>query len=116
MDNISNASSPIPPLPSLLLLQPLDVHLGPAQHVRHLGLHRQRSRGGAEGVAGDGAESGGRELRTRGKSGRLPSQRLVHGLALEKLGSDGGGREGEKKTTQSSIISAWFREGEKKLL
>lgn len=89
-------SSPHPPLPPLLLLQPLDVHLGPAQHVRHLGLHGQGSRGGARRMAGRGAETGGGERGARGKSGRLPSQRLVHGLALKELGSDRGG--GDNKT------------------
>lgn len=47
-------------------------------------------------MAGRGAETGGGERGARGKSGRLPSQRLVHGLALKELGSDRGG--GDNKT------------------
>lgn len=47
-------------------------------------------------MAGDGAESGGGKRGTRGKSGCLPPQRLVHCLALEELGSDRGGRDRQK--------------------
>lgn len=56
-------------------------------------------------MARDGAESGDREWGTRGKSGRLPPQRLVHCLALEELGSDRGGRDGQKsfKTPHHNI-------------
>ncbi len=59
-------------------------------------------------MAGGGAESGGRDRGTRGKSGRLPPQRLVHGLALKELGSDRGRREAQKtfKLTYHKLIKA----------
>lgn len=68
------SSVPHPPLPPLLLLEPLDVHLGPPENVRHLGLHGHGDRGGAEGMAGGGAGGGGQEGRTGGEAGHLPSQ------------------------------------------
>lgn len=40
-------------------------------------------------MAGCRAVSGGTEQGASGESGRVPSQRLVHGLALKELGSDG---------------------------
>lgn len=92
------SSLPHPPLPPLLLLEPLDVQLGAAQYVCHLGLHGHGNRGGAERVAGGGAVSGGGERRARGKPGHLSPQRLVHRLALQQLGSDE--REGKSKMTE----------------
>lgn len=87
---MANLSSPHPPLPPLLFLEPLDVQFRSTQHVRHLGLHGHGNRGGTGWVAGDGGQTGGGERGAGGKSGHLPSQRLVHGLALQQLGSDGG--------------------------
>lgn len=97
---------PHPPLPPLLLLEPLDVQLGSAQHVRHLGLHGHGGGGGAGWVARGRAERGGRERGTGGNPGQLPSQRLVHGLALKKLGSDRIGRKRQRKKKITKTINS----------
>lgn len=76
-------ASPLPPLISLFLLQPLHIQFGLTNHIGHLCIHGNRG-GRAQRVCWTG-RVGGRVRRACGEARQTAPQRLVHGLTLQQL-------------------------------